>query len=280
MLNIPVYSRYNGEKRIALLDNSAISFMLQLDNKGHHPESLLQDYDIIFLPGWVVEEIRDSEFRSKYMEKLVNAGFPICIINENMYSDLMEGEEIYLFDIVKATVSRLGVFLKYLRLFVEKKDPLDMEPYEKWIQNMYNNWPRPEECTVEGRTKKKNAGEISITILSEIFSWHYQNAEVLTIYTQDADTYVFQKCAEDELKKIFKDKTPISVTYRSNDAIMCQMYRNNQLSLEEINIIRKDARSVTYTIERADKSVAMETKTLGNEEFLKLVQDSSMQIIF
>ena len=31
MLNIPEYKHYNGERRIALLDNSAVSFMEKLD---------------------------------------------------------------------------------------------------------------------------------------------------------------------------------------------------------------------------------------------------------
>lgn len=280
MLNIPIYDRYSGEKRIALLDNSAIAFMLQLDNRGHNPESLLQDYDIIFLPEWVAAEVQDSKLRAKYVEKLVESGIPIRIIKESTYSDLMDGEEVYLYHIVKATVSRLGVFLKYMRLNVEKEDSLDMEPYEEWIQKMYSNWPMAVDITVEGRVKKKNAGEISLTILSEVFSWHYPDTEVLTVYTQDTDSYVFQKQAEDELKKIFKDKSPVSVTYRSNDSIMCQLYRNQQLSLEEIHDIRKDARYVTYTLKRADESIALETKKLNNEEFVKIIQDDTVQIIF
>lgn len=88
MLNIPIYDRYNGEKKIALLDNSAIAFMHQLANKGHAPEILLQGYDIIFLPGWIVVELQDSAFRVRYIEALVEDGFPIYMIDENTYSDL------------------------------------------------------------------------------------------------------------------------------------------------------------------------------------------------
>ena len=280
MLDIPVCDKYGGEKRIALLDNSTISFMLKLDEKGHSCESLLQEYDVIFLPGWVAEEVQDSEFRVKYVERLVKQGVPIRIVKESVYSDLMDGEELYVFHIVKASVSRLGILLKYMRLYVEKTDALDMEPYEDWIEKMYHNWPIHIDYNVEGRIKKKNAGEISLTILSEVFSWHYPNTEVLTVYTQDTDTYVFQKHAETELKKIFKEKIPVSVTYRSNDSIMCELYRKQRLSLEEIRDIRKDSRYVTYTLERADKSIVLETKRLDNEAFIKIMQDDSMQIIF
>ena len=136
------------------------------------------------------------------------------------------------------------------------------------------------EHTSNRRIKKKNAGEISLTILTEIFSWHYPDIEVLTVYTQDTVSYAFQKHAEDKLKKIFKNESPVSVTYRSNDAILCQLYRNAQLSLKEIEDIRKDTRTVTYTLERADKTIVLETKKLDNEAFIKLIQNDSAQIIF
>ena len=61
-----------------------------------------------------------------------------------------------MYHIVKASVSKLGAFLKYMRLNVEKKDLLDMEPYEDWMKDMYTNWPMLENLTKDGRIKKKN----------------------------------------------------------------------------------------------------------------------------
>lgn len=121
-----------------------------------------------------------------------------------------------------------------------------------------------------------------MTILAEIFSWYYPNTEVLTIFTQDADTYVFQKHAEEQLrkKKNLKNVIPINVTYRSNDSLLCQMYRDRRLAVEEMENIRKDFRYMTYTLTRKDKTVALETKRIDNEEFVKLIQDESVQIIF
>ena len=60
MFNIPRYSGYNHEKKIALFDHSAIEFMFQLDYKGYKSDTLLQGYDVVFLPGWIVEEIQES----------------------------------------------------------------------------------------------------------------------------------------------------------------------------------------------------------------------------
>lgn len=280
MLNIPVYDKYNGEKKIALLDNSTIAFMQQLEYKGCYPESLLKEYDVIFLPAWVAEEVLDSEYRQRYVEALCQKGIPIRLVKEEFYGDLMDGEEIYLYHIVKASVSRLGAFMKYIRLNVEKKDPLDMESYEEWIRDMYANWPLCSEVTRVGRIKKKNAGEISLTILAEIFSWHYSDTDILTVYTQDTDTCEFQKSAEEKLKKVFTDKLPVSVTYRSNDSILCQLYRDGQLTLEKVDELRKDARTLTYTVMREDKTVAVETRVVENEEFCGLIQNEAVKIIF
>ncbi|MCM1048429.1 MAG: hypothetical protein NC433_08395 [Clostridiales bacterium] len=138
-LKIPYYDKYNNEKKIALLDNSTISFMLQLDSKGHEPDILLQGYDVILLPEWVVEEIQDSEFRVEYIERLVKAGIPIKIIKESFYSDLIDNEEIFLYKIIKAVVSKFGVFKRYFRENIDKEDPLNMELYEDWISDMYAN---------------------------------------------------------------------------------------------------------------------------------------------
>lgn len=282
MLNIPYYSSYNGEKKIALLDNSAVEFMLQLNNRGHHPDTLLQGYDVVFLPGWVVEELQDSEFRVQYIERLVGTGIAIHIIKECHYSGLMGNQEIFLYDIVKAAVSKLGDFKKYLRMNVEKDDSLDMEPYKDWIRKMYENWPLPGSVTAGGRERKKNAGEISLTILAEIFSWYYPNTESLTVYTQDSDSYDFQRNAEELLKKRdnLKNTTPVSVTYRSNDSILYQMYRDKQLTIEDVEDIRNDARYVMFTQKRADNTVALVSRILNNEEFIALIQNDSTQIIF
>ena len=279
MLNIPVYDKYNGEKKIALLDSSTIAFMHRLEQQGYCPEYLLEVYDVVFLPSWVAEEVQDSDYRKNYVEILCQRGIPIRLIKETLYGELMDSQEIYLYHIVKASVSRLGIFMKYMRFNVEKKDPLDMEAYEHWIQDMYEKWPMVDELTSTGRLKRKNAGEISLTILAEIFSWHYVNTEALTMYTQDTDAYEFQQSAEEKLKKIFTDRLPISVTYRSNDSILCQMFRDGKLSLEIVKELRKDARTVTYTVLREDKTVAVETRVVENDAFCELIQSEKVQLV-
>ena len=280
MLNIPIYREYKGEKKIALLDNTAIEFMMRLEQEGCNPDYLLQWYDVIFLPCWVLEEVMDSAYRTEYIKSLCQRGIPLYQIREESYSDLMDNEELHLYYIVKASVSRLAALLKYIRIYVEQKDPLDMDAYENWIRGMYSNWPMINGVTANGRMKRKNAGEISLTILAEIFSWHYSDTEMLTVYTQDSDAYVFQKTAEEKLRKVFEGQEPVSVTYCSNDMVLCQLYRDGKIGSELIDRLRTNPRVVTYMVMREDRTFALEVKALENNDFLQLIQKESAQIIF
>ena len=109
-----------------------------------------------------------------------------------------------------------------------------MEAYEEWIQRLYDEWPISEEMLSTGRIKKKNAGEVSITILSEIISWYYPETKTLTVYSQDGDTYDFQRKAETDLRKLFAEKTSVPISYKSNDAILCQLVREGKINIDDI----------------------------------------------
>lgn len=280
MHNVPVYQKYNGEKKIALMDNSTIAFMEKVERSGVPAKELLRGYDCVLIPNWVLEEVCDSEYRIGYIERLVAEGFPIFSIAEENYADLVDGEEGNLYRIVYAAVSTLGAMKSYLHRNVEKNDPLDMEEYRVWLDEMYRNWPLSSTITESGREKKKNAGEISITILAEVFSWYYPRVESVTIYTQDRDAYDYQRNAHDSLKKLFANQKSLDVSYKSNDFLLCQMYRTGLIGIDKISEIRKDERVVVYTLQREDKSVALITRKLGNQEFKELLQDEHVQVIF
>ena len=155
-----------------------------------------------------------------------------------------------------------------------------MEAYEKWIQRLYDEWPISEEMLSTGRIKKKNAGEVSITILSEIISWYYPKTKTLTIYSQDGDTYDFQRKAEADLRKLFAAKMPVPISYKSNDAILCQLVREGKINIVDINEYRKDVRKITYSKEQDDHAIVLVTELVNNELFAKLVSDKTMHIIF
>jgi len=277
---LPVYNSYNGETEIALLDNSAIAFLEQMHRDGFQAEGLLNQYDAILVPQWVFSEVECSSFRSQYLADLLQSGFPIYKVKEEEMISFADEDEVQMLQIVKASVMNLGQFKSYIRRNVEPEDILDLEPYVEWIGEMYRNWPIPGKVMGNGNVKKKNAGEISLTILAEVLVWNQPQISALTIYTQDADTRKFQTDANTSLAKQFGRSPSVTVTYKSNDFIMCQMYREGKLTIDQIRQLRKDARRVLYTKKQPDESVVLDEKTLDNNAFVGLITDSSVQIIF
>lgn len=80
--------------------------------------------------------------------------------------------------------------------------------------------------------------------------------------------------------EIFKNKVSVDVSYKLNDFLLCQMYRKGMITLNQVNDLRNDERVVVYMNNREDKSVALATKKTNNQEFIKLLQDANVQIIF
>ena len=279
-MQITQITELDGKRHIALLDTSSISFMQGLSEKGLQVEALLKDYDLILIPEWVLTEINDAPGRADYVQKLIDEEYPIYCIEEGTYTDLANGEEGNLYQIVLASTSRLARIRSYLRQYVGKADPLDMDAYRDWIKKLYDEWPIPGETLSNGRIRKKNAGEVSITILAEIVSWYYPETKALTIYSQDGDTYEFQRKAEAELRDVFATRTPVPVSYKSNDAILCQLVRNGNINIDNLGDYRKDVRKITYSKEQDDHSIVLVTELVDNALFAQLVDDETVRIIF
>ena len=279
-MQITKITELDGKRHIALLDTSSISFMQGLSEKGLQVEAILKDYDLILIPEWVLTEINDAPGRADYVQKLIDEEYPIYCIEEGTYTDLANGEEGNLYQIVLASTSRLARIRSYLRQYVGKADPLDMDAYRDWIKKLYDEWPIPGETLSNGRIRKKNAGEVSITILAEIVSWYYPETKALTIYSQDGDTYEFQRKAEAELRDVFATRTPVPVSYKSNDAILCQLVRNGNINIDNLGDYRKDVRKITSSKEQDDHSIVLVTELVDNALFAQLVDDETVHIIF
>ena len=280
MIEITKITEIGDKRHIALLDTSSISFMQGLSIKGLQPEVILNDYDLLLIPEWVLTEINDAPGRADYVQKLIDQEYPIFCIEEVSYTDLANNEEGNLYQIVRTSTNQLGRIKSYLRRYVEKADPLDVDAYNDWIKKLYDEWPDTGEMLSSGRLKKKNAGEVSITILAEIVSWFYPETKALTIYTQDKDTYEFQRKAEAELRDVFATRTPVPVSYKSNDAILCQLVRNGNINIDNLGDYRKDVRKITYSKEQDDHSIVLVTELVDNALFAQLVDDETVHIIF
>lgn len=280
MLEITKITEIENKRHIALLDTSSISFMQGLQTKGLQPETVLNDYDLILIPKLVLAEINDAVGRADYVQGLIEQGYPIFSIAEEKYSDLTNNEEGNLYQIVLASTRQIARIRSYLRRYVDKADPLDMDAYKDWINKLYEEWPISDRALSSGRIKKKNAGEVSITILAEIVSWYYPETKALTVYSQDRDTYEFQRKVETDLRDIFASRTPVPVSYKSNDAILCQLVRDGKINLEDLNDYRKDVRKITYSKEQDDQSIVLVTELVDNGLFAQLVADKTVHIIF
>ena len=243
MIEIETIRKMDDKKHIAILDTSSISFLQGLTIKGLHSEDILRDYDLILIPEWVLNEINDAKGRAYYIQSLIEKGYPIYCIKEESYSSLTNGEEGNLYQIVIASTRQLAKVRSYLRCYVEKADPLDMDAYKDWIKK-----------------------------LSE--------TKTLTIYSQDGDTYEFQRKAEADLKKMFMKKTPVPVSFKSNDAILCQLVREGKINIHDLDYFRTDNRKITYSKEQDDHSIVLITELVNNDFFSKLVADKTVHIIF
>lgn len=284
MLNIPEYKAYGGETKIALMDNASLAFMHELSQKSYSSDKILEVYDLILIPGWVMEEIEDSKYRSAYVEQLYAKGYPLYWIDETKYGTLAGDEDINLYYIVEAAVSRVSELMRYLRRNVRTDDLMDLPPSEEWLAKLYAQWPISGRRLSTGRALKKNAGEISLTILAEVFAWYYNDVDTLTIYTQDTDAYEFQTNAERKLREHTEFspalEAPISVAFKSNDFILCQMYREGMLTIDDIRQLRRDDRRLAYTKQQADQSVIFRKEVVTKEQFADLIQDVTVQILF
>ena len=284
MINIPEYQQYNGEKCIALMDNSSLAFMDELNKKSFSCDKVLEFYDLILIPGWVMEEVEDSKYRVAYVEKLRAEGYPVYSIDETKYSFLTGFEEINLYYIVSAVISKVPELMRYIRQNVVKNDLLDLDSAEVWIKKFHDEWPILGNKLLTGRVKKKNAGEISLAILAEIFSWYYCSVDTLTIFTQDADAYDFQMNGERKLKgnKNFTAvlKNPLSVGFKSNDFILSYMYRKGLLKIENIKQLRCASRRLIYVKGKTDSSSVYCDEVVSSGKFVGLIDDCSVQILF
>lgn len=98
----------DGITNLAILDTSSISFLQNLQTKITNAHNILSAYDLILIPKWVLIELSDAVGRVTYIESLIENGYPIKCIKKEAYCELVNGEEINLFEIIWASSSKLA----------------------------------------------------------------------------------------------------------------------------------------------------------------------------
>lgn len=270
--------------KVCILDNNSIEFLTRIyDRIG--PEKIFCQYDIIFIPKWVWVEVCDSEKRKNYIYNLKHFS-KVQIIDEVDYAALVDYKEAalyYIFLYSCNNVSRLVGFIK--RNILQGRPVEDLAPYEEWLDIIYNEGLDKRELA-NGRIQRKNAGEISICVLSYIFSYFYsENIDTITIFSSDRDAYDFISKAKEKIYKedYFRDKRYTSITFKSNDFLIYEWTRLGYIKRDNIDSFvnsYRQARRIKFTRKKQDNSIEEQERVIDNIAFLEMLEDDTLHLIF
>ena len=275
-------------KSVCIIDNNFLSFILEL-KKELDISYILSSYDLILVPKWVEVEINDSKYRRLCLEE-ISQYKDVYIVDELLYSDLYDNKDYALSILFMCSISLMGKEKGKLGQFIKGQGE-EIDP-ELFIDELYNNiLVSDSSVTISRRTQKKNAGEISICVLSHIIRYHYTNIDTITVFSFDADCYDFVNKSKDELyykkaiyphdENIFKDQRRVSVSFKSNDFILKEMYDlGKDIDMSIIDKVRTNARYVKYTHKKIDGSIEEEKQLMDTETFKQFIQKTDVHLIF
>jgi hypothetical protein len=276
--------------KICILDNNMIEVLTRTSSLITQ-DRIFNQYDIIIIPGWVYEEIRDSDVRVRYVNALRDVyNLKVYIIEEKDYSELVDFKEADLFYIFIYSCHLVTNLIGFInRNIINTRAPVnkiieELPPYEEWMDKLYNEGFESK-VLANGRIQKKNAGEISICVLANILSIYYEKFENITIFSFDGDTYNFISKSEEKLLRDekFTDCLLKPVTYKSNDVLIYEWLRQgliNEAGLESIVNRIRQSRRVKYTKQAPDLSIEEHDEILDNDSFCQLILQGGLHIIF
>lgn len=269
---------------VCILDNNSIEFLTRI-RESITPKNIFDQYDAILIPRWVWIEVCDSNNRKSYINSLKHYS-KVQIIDEVDYLTLINYKEVelyYLFEYCCYNVSRLVSFFK--KNILKNRPVEDLDPYEEWLTMFYEQGLDQGKLS-NGRIQRKNAGEISIAVLSYIFSYYYsENIDIITIFSSDRDTYEFVSKAKKMLDKDerFKVRNNTSITFKSNDFLIYEWIRSEHINANNIDAFingNRQSRKIKFTRKKQDSSIEEQDKIIDNTVFLEMLKDSTLHIIF
>ncbi|WPX08833.1 hypothetical protein [Anaerocellum danielii] len=276
-------SLYNAN--ICLIDNNSIEFLTYVIDKIP-PKKIFTPYDVVLIPTWVWEEICDSPHRKNYAYKIGNSSKYLHIINEYDYVYLVDHKEAELFRLFTHACYVHSILYGFLKKDIQCGKPLEeLPPYKQWLKLFDNQALKGSELST-GRKQRKNGGEIFITVLTYILACYYSSHIAnITIISHDRDTYRYVKTAAEKIEKdeIFKNKKHCSITSKSNDCLLYEWKKLGYMSSEEIEVLvhkHRQARRVKFTRRKEDNSIEEKEIILDNIQFLVLIKDNDVHIIF
>lgn len=270
--------------KVCILDNNSIEFLTWTQG-SISPEKIFSQYDIIFIPGWVWVEVCDSENRKNYINDLKHY-LKVQIIDEVDYLMLVDYKEAELYYLFLYCCYNVGRLVSFIKKNVLKNRPVeDLDSYEEWLNIFYKEGLDQRKLS-NGRIQRKNAGEISISVLSYILSYYYsRNIDTITIFSSDRDAYEFVSKAREVLYKDehFKNRENTSITFKSNDFLIYEWARLGYIDEENIGIFidnHRQVRRIKFTRKKQDNSIEEQDKLIDNAIFLEMLKDSTLHLIF
>ena len=270
--------------KVCILDNNSVEFLTWVHGSVS-PEKIFSQYDIIFIPQWVWVEVCDSDNRKSYINDLKHYS-KVQIIDEVDYLILVDYKEVelyYLFLYCCYNVSRLISFIK--KNILKNRPVEDLDPYEEWLNIFYEEGLDQRKLS-NGRIQRKNAGEISISVLSYILSYYYsESIDNITIFSSDRDTYEFISKAKEMLygDERFKNRNNTSITFKSNDFLIYEWTRLGYINENNIDVFvdsYRQTRRIKFTRKKQDNSIEEQDKLIDNAAFLEMLKDSTIHLIF
>lgn len=271
--------------KICLIDNNSVEFFLRIKEQVDIKQ-LFEDYDLVLIPGWIKTEIEDSEYRKNYVNELKQMeAINFSYIDELDYIKLVDYKDAILFNFFLYSCGSIKPLESFIKRNILKNKPIEeLDDYQIWLDTLYKEGFKGEIIT-NGRERKKNAGEISICVLSLILAFFYMdNIENITIFTNDRDTYDFNKYAINKMysNKDYRAMSYKSITFKSNDFLIYELFNKKLLNIVSNNELSRlrNPKWVTYTRKKHDNSIEEGYRLIENEEFMEMLRDSTLYIAF
>lgn len=267
---------------IAVFDNNEIEKLNQLKRRGIPIGCTLAQYDFILIPGWVWEEVCDSNYRKSFVTDLMSEGYPIRIVSEKNYSKIV-GEELLLLQVFEKAIMPYAELKSYFRKHILGQKPLvDIDYlYEEWIEIIYMNWPLHGKeflrSSGEKRIQKKNAGEISIAFLIFLLKFQKCAPVEVTVWTHDRDCRL---CIETILEKL---KLDTSFSYKNLDNILQECWKKEVINKDELEclvVALREERRITYLYKKEDNSNEFRTEIVDNNKYIEYLIEDKVEFVF
>ncbi|MDK2821463.1 MAG: hypothetical protein PWP31_1428 [Clostridia bacterium] len=271
--------------KVCILDNNSIEFLTWV-RKSVSPEKIFNQYDIILIPQWVWTEVCDSDNRKSYINDLKEYSRKVQIVDEVDYLTLVDYKEAELYYLLLYCCYSVSRLVSFIKKNILKNRPIeDLDSYEEWLSIFYEQGLDKRRLSND-RIQRKNAGEISIAVLSYILSYYYnENIGTITIFSSDRDTYEFVSKAKEMLYKDerFKNRSNTSITFKSNDFLIYDWTRLKYIDEHNVDTFvdsYRQTRRIKFTRKKQDNSIEEQDKVIDNIAFLEMLNDSTIHLIF